>query len=663
MAKRRRKKDNTGFGIKKGKQVLKAPSDPKERYEWAIANGHELNDLLYKKFARNPKSQGMRDLFPKGSVGEFLRATGSSKLKDIYDYYSRSDVQQAMFKYASGRQITFLRLFKPQYNCILDSGDILPLILCLLRTSGKHWPSLHGTVSKAVGRGQICDVIMEVDFKSSWKKCFEMTRPIVNMLQDKGAVFRLKFSGNCSVHIIIPGEFLRIQGTPVDHSRFFRSLSDLVKKRLKEPRYLDTSFHMPNHFLRLAYSVNENTGLVSLPFDVSDYDRFDPSQANPKNVRPLPGWWSFPKGAQRQMEDFIRSVMRGNIALSSRAVGVELPAAPSAGWQVDQKVVRQARARKRQEARQFLPNEGFYDRMVRFGQDMIDLREFLLLEDRASKLALRTAKHLHSMGQEHDLSAIARKFDVDEADLKMLWNWEQKERTFRYYAQDEIKQAIYELAERRKIRVGNEDKLVFLQEPADLMPLIVYAHLISERSRDEYPAIYSTNSLYERTGEIPISCDLKIEFSTRNEEEILQAVTPVLSLLDGFGITYFMFFDGVRTPNVIIPYAAFPEKSKLASIAHDNALARLAPHLKRAMRVPGAACTLVRDYHALSIMPYSIHPQTGLACIPVQSSELRSFSEQDAWLGNVQVDNEWWDIPDDASDVTANFLKQMAPVF
>jgi len=41
---------------------------------------------------------------------------------------------------------------------------------------------------------------------------------------------------------------------------------------------------------------------------------------------------------------------------------------------------------------------------------------------------------------------------------------------------------------------------------------------------------------------------------------------------------------------------------------------------------------------------------------------LRFFSEEDAWMGNVQVDNEWWDVPEDASQVTANFLKQMAPL-
>jgi len=631
--------------------------NPADRYELAIKNGRELSAVLSGKSA--PRG------FPKKSVGYFLRTRRSGSLDDIYNYYSRKDIQQAMYRYAAGRKITYLRLFRPQYNRLRNSEDILPLALSTFLESGRYWPSLHGTVSRyGIAGGRICDVIIEIDYKSSWKKCFEMTRPIVDMLQSRGAIFRLKFSGHCSVHIILPAEMLRVGGFPVEHSRFFRCLSEMVKKKLKEPRYLDTSFHMYDHFLRLAYSVNENTGLVSLPFDVSGYDRFDPSKAEPKNVSPIHNWWSFPKNAPARMQEFIKFVMRGQIALSPKAVSIQTIEVPEEGkWQVDRKIVRQARMRKRQAAREFLPNEGFYDRMLRIGQDIIDLRDFLLLEDRDSKIALRTLKHHHRTGQPINLSSIAGKFNVDEEDLALLWKWDMMEREFRYYARDDIKQAIYAHAERRKIRVGNEDKLVFLQEPADVLPLIVYAHLSSARAQDKYPAIYFSNSKYERTGKIPIACDLKIEFSTKNDDEnILEAATPVLSLLSGFKITFFLLFDGVRAPSVMIPYEAFPKVGKLASIRHDNTLSQLAPHLKRSMRMPGATCRIIKDPHALSLMPYSIHPQTGLACVPVKFSDLRFFSERDAWLGEVQVDNEWWDIPEDAAGVTVSFLKQMAPL-
>ena len=662
MAKRRRKQDTARSQIKSSREEQfrqAAKLNPKKRYEWAIANGQELSSIL--------SSGNISSVFPKDSVGCFLHSRGAGRLKEIYDYYSRKDIQQAMYQYAAGRRITVLRTFRPLYDRLMSYEDILPLTLCTLFERGRYWPSLHGTVSRyGLKSGRVCDVVIEIDYKSSWKRCFEMTRPVVDMLRDRGAVFCLKFSGHCSVHVIIPAEALQIRSFPVDHSKFFRCLSDLIKKRLKEPRYLDTSFHNHDHFLRLAYSINENTGLVSLPFQVSDYDRFDPAQAQPDKVKPLPRWWSIPRDASQRMQDFIKYVMRGQIALSSKAIATQLVTAPPETmeiWRVDPRIVRQARQRKRQAAREFLPNEGFYDRMVRIGQDMIDLREFLLLEDQSSKMALRTLKHLYNTGCEVNLSSIAKGFDVDEADLKLLWDWERKERAFRYYARDDIKQAIYALAEGRKLRVGNEDKLVFIQEPADLLPLIVYAHLRSAKPRDKYPALYFTNSKYERTGEIPIACDLKIEFSTKGEEESLwEAATPVLSLLAGFGITFFTFFDGVRGPNVMIPYEALSARVRLASVTHENNLAQLSPHLKRSMRMPGAACTLVRDPHALSLMPYSLHPRTGLACVPIQFSDLRSFSERDAWLGNVQVGNEWWDVPEDAADVTANFLKQMAPL-
>lgn len=627
------------------------------RYETTIANGKELHAFL--------SAKGPSGVFPRNTIGHFLYSKGIMRIKEIYEYYSRRDIQQAIYEYAVGRKIAFLRLFKPQYENIINPEDIMPLVMCTLFERGSYWPSLHGTISRYTPKGKrMCDVVIELDYKSGWKQCFEMTRPVVDMLLDHGAIFRMKFSGHCSVHIIIPAEVLQIQGFQVDHSKFFRCLSDLVKRKIREPRYLDTSFHAQDHFLRLAYSLNENTGLVSLPFDVSDYSHFDPEQARPNNVKPLPGWWSFPKDAPIRMEDFIKYVMRGQVALSGEAA-IQMPVAPSTrGLQVDQRMVHQVRLQKRQAAREFLPNEGFYDRMVRLGQDIIDLREFLLLEDWNTKTAMRAMRHLHHAGEEFSLSSMAKEFDVDESDLKMLWNWELNERAFRYYARDDIKQIIYALAEGRKIRVGNEDKLFFLQGPSDILPLIVYNHLMSDRVRTEYPAFYFTNSRYERTGEIPIACDLKIEFSTKTEEErVIEAAMPVISLLSGFEVIFFMFFDGVRGLNIMIPYQAFPAEAKLASIRHNNILIRLTPYLKHSMRTPGASCTLVRDPHAISLMPYSVNPNTGLACIPIQFSDLLSFTERDAWLGNVQVNNEWWDIPEDAPVATANFLKQIAPTY
>ena len=232
-----------------------------ERYEVALEKGRQLADYILGKG---------ENVLPKRSIGS---GKTQQQLRMIYDYYSLGDIQKEMFKYATGRKITFLRNFKPQYEQIRKAEDILPLALStLFQSGGDYYPSLHGTISKySIVSEWICDIVIELDYKSSWTACFEMTRPIVEWLRKIGAVFKIKYSGNCSPHIIIPAEAFPEKVDekymfPGQHNGFFRNLSEIVKRLIKEPRYLDTSFHIQTHFLRLAYSLNENTGLVSLPF-------------------------------------------------------------------------------------------------------------------------------------------------------------------------------------------------------------------------------------------------------------------------------------------------------------------------------------------------------------------------------------------------------------
>lgn len=623
-----------------------------ERYKLAIIKGTELSNAV--------TSKSVSEILPKNSVGSFLHT--KNQLKQIFDYYSRNDIQQAMFRYAMGRRITYLRYFRPQFANINSPSDILPLAMTALLEGGKYYPSLHGTISRYSSTGaRISDVVIELDYKANWKTCFELTYPVIEMLQRRDAVFKLKFSGHSSVHIIIPAESLRNQGFQLDHVEFFRRLSNVVSNKLKEPKYLDKSFYMYDHYLRLAYSINENTGLVSLPFDVNDFDKFDPVMARPERVMPLQGWWNIPKDASERMSDFIQYIVKGHIVTSKVPDTMDiLPKDGKILWQPDQKLVQEAKQRKRMSAREFLPNEGFYDRMTRIGQDIVDMRELLLLDDASSKTALRALRHLNKSGRKFDIKSIASRFNIDDSDLSLLWKWEQMESVFKYYAREDVRQVIYALAEKRKIRVANQEKLVFLQEPMDILPLVAYSHIGTDGKKD-YPSFQYTTSRYERTGEIPITCDIKIEFHTKSEtDSIIEAAEPVFSLLSGFGITFFIFFDGIKGFNVIIPYEALPEEAKLASARHETILNHLAPHLKRVMRMPGASCTLVRDCGALTLMPYSIHPQTGLVCVPIELSNLKSFDKSEAQIENIEIDSEWWDIPDDAPDTMASFFKQMS---
>jgi len=658
--KKRREREGTINVPAVTERIRKGRMTEAKRYEIALERGQKLAYYILGKG---------EDVLPKRSIG-----AGKTKqqLRMIYDYYSREDIQQEMFKYAAGRKITFLRTFKPQYERIRKPEDILPIALStLFQGGGDYYPSLHGTISKLSNLSNwICDIVIELDYKSSWTVCFEMTRPVVKWLQEIGAVFRIKYSGNCSPHIIIPAEAFpeRVDGKdmfPGQHNSFFRNLTEIVKNMTKEPRYLDTSFHIQTHFLRLAYSLNENTGLVSLPFHASQYDSFNPSSARPPHIKPINGWWSIPKDAHKRMEEFINAVLRRKVIVSVARAGIiqqqDIPR--KAQWDV-------IRQRRRIQRPTHVPSflmtrEQLYEQMVKIGQDRIDWREFLLLEAENAKSALRLLRRFKNDGGNIDVPGIAKVCNIDEEDLQFLWDWDVNERIFRYYGQDEIRQAIYELATSRKVRVGNEERPITIKEPMDVLPLAVYAHF-DAKVKSQIPSFSCTTSKYTAAGERPISSDILIYFTTKDESESpFEAAVPVVAMLTGNEMTFFMSYDGKRGPNIIIPYEAFPESKAWVLPHHEKTVAELSTRLKRLMRMPGATCRLSKNPHEFFPIPYSLHPETGLVCTPIAPSEMHNFTEKDAWTGNTEVDNDWWNIPPDAQRGTNRFLRNVViePVF
>ncbi len=120
-----------------------------------------------------------------------------------------------------------------------------------------------------------------------------------------------------------------------------------------------------------------------------------------------------------------------------------------------------------------------------------------------------------------------------------------------------------------------------------------------------------------------------------------------------------MYYDGKSGPNIIIPYEAFPQLGGWAVTRHETMVEQLSNYLKRFMRMPGATCRLAKDPHTFLPVPYSVHPETGLAHAPIAPSEVHEFSPKDTWLGKTEVDNEWWIIPPDAQRRTERFLKDV----
>ena len=249
------------------------------KYDIVIEKGRELSEIYQEK----------------GHRGDDWR---------IYNYYSRPDIQQAMFEYARGRKMTVLRHFRALYPEIKEPGDILYISLYHAERSNL-WPSLHGQISRKLESGeQVCDFVIEIDYKRSWDTCFRATRPIIEMFLDFGVHACVKFSGHCSAHVIIPGEIFPVdKRNPHIRSQLMQFVGSVVKHAEK----LDRSFISPAHFLRLAYSINEKTGLVSLPIRLEEFDNFFWQEARLEEVKVVDDWWGMvPADAQERMSEFLK---------------------------------------------------------------------------------------------------------------------------------------------------------------------------------------------------------------------------------------------------------------------------------------------------------------------------------------------------------------------
>jgi len=230
----------------------------------------------------------------------------------VLSYYSRTDVQNAMFEYARGRQLTTMRDFETSRRARLGNPE---QVLSIIKRLGKHrWPSIHGTVRRGSGRNRVWDIVFEADYKKDWTIAFESVRPIVRLFLRIGIPFFVKYSGNSSSHIVIPGEVLKPHVNRFSElKRLYERIYAFARKRMKRPTSLDMSFLTASrHYLRLAYSIHEATGKVSLPIHPKDYDSFTPDMAHIQNVVVMEDWWHIPEDAGKYGEELMLYLSKRN---------------------------------------------------------------------------------------------------------------------------------------------------------------------------------------------------------------------------------------------------------------------------------------------------------------------------------------------------------------
>ena len=540
----------------------------------------------------------------------------------IYNYYSRPDIQQAMFEYAKGRKITVLRHFRALYPEIKEPEDILYISLYHAECSSL-WPSLHGQISRKLENGeQVCDFIIEIDYKRSWETCFRATRPIIQMFLDFGVHACVKFSGHCSAHVIIPGEIF-----PVDkRSTGVRSaLMQFVGTVVKQAQKLDRSFTSPAHFLRLAYSINEKTGLVSLPIRLEEFDNFFWQEAKLEEVKVIDDWWGLvPADAQERMSKFLKFALHQKQFTAKKKKEI---AKQFLKIDVKPKIDPQKEIVALQQLAQSLTDHQLYDSMLESAGE--DLRKY---QDKLGQKNIMTAiEHLKETAENQAIISLrehALKHDIELNDIWLVWRWELRKNDLEYYAKAEIQELMYHEAENRRIQVGSDGPFVKLRSPQDIYWLAIFLH--SHLGGNEHPAFYRSVAKYDVQDRFMIDYDIIMETDGKgNHQKSVELMKSVVSALQELDLTFNLRGTGGINLQAVIPSPSHNEKSpQLPLIKGEKAgdefnqppqqsvlVESIKKQLATTMREPELVKIFKHD--ELILLTHSLNEFTGKLCAPV----------------------------------------------
>lgn len=231
-------------------------------------------------------------------------------LGEVTAYYTRPDFLEFLLRTCAMRRVLMViptaRHWEPhpEHNRIAGGSQatlrdiILARIADAFPDTGKDerlpfYPSFHqeverwapGTVDdgKALGR----DGVAEADL-STWREAFLDVRTLLASLREHRIPCLCKFSGHRSLHVLVP----------------------YADKHVKPFHFGESQAHSV-HLLRMPYSLNEDTGLASLPLTWEELPAFRPWHANLHLVSIGDAWLCEPSPEEReQIHDFFTRIYR-----------------------------------------------------------------------------------------------------------------------------------------------------------------------------------------------------------------------------------------------------------------------------------------------------------------------------------------------------------------
>jgi len=232
--------------------------------------------------------------------------------EEVLAYYGqeRTDIAEALFKYGADRRVTMttdpMTLSRGGGNMGFKSTDeILTTAQNALNemegSIPRKYPAFHGTLARGTASGgglrrksqRGADLVIDIDVKSNYKEAFKEGAKVIKFLDFYNAPYRIKFSGGSGPHIIIPYEAFPDGLAGGRFERAHKVLFQIISSRSKA-NHIDGSFTSFGHFYRMPYSLNENTGLASLPLMREQYDDFTLSMAEAHKVQVNEEWFEHP---------------------------------------------------------------------------------------------------------------------------------------------------------------------------------------------------------------------------------------------------------------------------------------------------------------------------------------------------------------------------------
>ena len=562
-----------------------------------------------------------------------------SRTESLISYYSRKDIQQAMYHYAQGRKICVLRNFRPMFggSQLRKPEDILPIMAFYSQDAEIH-PSIHGTVSRRNADGMtVCDLVLEVDFKKSRARSFNLARPIVRLLQKLDVEFRMKFSGNASPHIIIPAEAFPENWRNVGKCRIlYARLLDFFRTRISSPKTLDGSFRNPSHFLRMPYSLNENTGLVSLPMKIEDFDRFSWEMARPETAKIMEDWWTpVSEDASERTKALIE------MAFGKRKIHV---------------VASEKRKPKQEALLPLMPEtlgSPVQMGMIKTGEG-IAARGVMLAADPSIQDALNELWAAPEDSQRNEAErwrhahAIARKHGVNKEDMRLMWHWSDRTGALAYYSRPDVQEAIYSYVQGRCVRMEGTEDYLTLKEPQDIFNLAAYMV-----GGGVTPAFRCTNAQYDTESGEMVACDMVI----RAEQAVGKSVAL---LLRGFDMPSFVLYSGDEYLWIVIPFEVLKAGADLESPLRQlpNLASDIAKHLRLMLR--GENGVSVSLYEDSAPILYSLADSGQRVNLPVRLEDVPRISPDAARLDAVNTIEEMESfMPPDAGEKAARFFNDV----